>query len=612
MRFNKRLVFPTLFVLACAQLGCGKSSGDETVRDSNASGPAQDGTSTSPGNPAGAPNGPSFEVLPQRKFDIMFVVDNSASMGPKQRRLAQAIGAFTDVFLSPGVNADLRVGVTGVDVPGREDYNGCKSRRNGSLLYASCLDRPETFVDPGRSMSLYNTACASVCDLDSTAIQTKEVTVPGDATLARRNWIEYADGKTNLVDPKVSLSKALACVLPLGIHGCGLESQLDAMRNGVGFGVETDKDKEPAGLASFGFLRKDASLAVLHITDELDCSMNQDHELFAQGKPRSFLEQTFGKESSAFWVEGQEFMSSANCMRAGVLCKNENNGAYTSCEPQDWDLKRQALEPAQAGAQAVLRPVRTYIQELEVLGREKAKNHPNADVFVGMIGGVDPTDFSFRYSTGHSGTVKERENFKNFGIGFGCSFSAQLLEEKDPGKPGETVPATTAEHFAIPQIRMRAVVDAVSTGPGQRYGSICADDWKAQMAAFARTITQGSLSAMCVPYPVKDVDQSAKGVQARCQVFQEGGSQDGQEIMECTREQGVYVKHRERRSFVPPQGARSCFVLAGDRDGMQSEDKSDDMSGACSGAGNLELRIYRGIEDSDPAPTKWRATCEKA
>lgn len=609
MRRNKSLFFSGLFVFASLGAGCSKPAEDKEVRDSNST---QEEENPSSSASTDGPKGTSFEIQPQRKFDIMFFVDNSGSMGIKQRKLSQSIAAFTDVFASPGVNADLRVGVAGTDVPGRSNVGGCKSDRNGSLMYSSCLDRPESFIEARGRRSNFNTACKSVCSLDSAALKTKEVTVPGDPTLVSRSWIELADGKTNLVDPKVKLSDALACLLPQGIHGCGFESQLEAMRNGIRYGTVNPKQDIPSVVSSFGFVRSDASLAVVHVTDELDCSVNRDHEMIRTGHISDFEQATFGKESKVFWVTGQDDAASTNCLRAGTECKNDQNGVYQSCEPRDWDMKRQALDVDQITKGAVLRPVAWYVEMLNELREEKRRNDPNTDVFVGMIGGVNAKDFSIEYRSGHSGTSKEQENYKHFGIGFGCAASMEFLEEKDPGQEGVTVPAGVEVQFGLPPIRMRAVVDKVSTGPGQRYGSVCAADWSDQLAAIARTITQGSLSAKCVPYSVKDADQTAKGLQPRCQVLQEGGGEDGKEILECSKDQGVYVKHRERRSFVPQKDARACYILASDRDGKQTSDAADDMSAACAGSGNLELRIYRRIESSDPAPTKWTVKCDKA
>ncbi|MBV1861358.1 MAG: VWA domain-containing protein, partial [Nannocystaceae bacterium] len=51
-------------------------------------------------------------VTLQRAADILFVIDNSGSMGEEQAILANNFGSFIEVLEADGVEANYRVGVT--------------------------------------------------------------------------------------------------------------------------------------------------------------------------------------------------------------------------------------------------------------------------------------------------------------------------------------------------------------------------------------------------------------------------------------------------------------------------------------------------------------------
>src|SRR5690606_36463172 len=100
-----------------------------------------------------------------------------------------------------------------------------------------------------------------------------------------------------------------------GVSGCGFESQLESMYLSL---VRAQNANE----ASYGFLRSNAILAIVFVTDEADCSYNKDWS------------EIFMKEGNrVFWSNPDaNSPSSALCWNAGV---------QASCHPKDHDSSEQ-------------------------------------------------------------------------------------------------------------------------------------------------------------------------------------------------------------------------------------------------------------------------------
>jgi hypothetical protein len=78
--------------------------------------------------------------VPVPQVDVLFVVDNSSSMGPEQASLARAFPAFLAFFLDSGL--DYHVGVVATDMD-RPEFSGKLSRGGGVLWIDSDTENPE-------------------------------------------------------------------------------------------------------------------------------------------------------------------------------------------------------------------------------------------------------------------------------------------------------------------------------------------------------------------------------------------------------------------------------------------------------------------------------------
>lgn len=400
-----------------------------------------------------------IQQLPPDGVDILVVVDNSGSMGEEQGKLSIALEDLAR-GLAETEGLDFRIAFTTTD-------NGnpwCESGDTGQLFLSSCRERLDDFVsiaDPGLDSS--DEGCLDVCDLPEVSAD-----VP---------WLERIDGVTNVPE----LAEAIACTAPQGIAGCGHEQPLEAMRKAL---LRTGLPEDPA----YGLLRPDAALAVVILTDEVDCS-------HAPG-----AETLFDPYRSAFW-DGDGLPTSAVCWSAGVACSGADPAQWDDCQPQDYALDGMATDDPSA---AVLHPVQRYIDALDGIDALKAPYLVDSAVQVVLVAGV-PQGFQ----AGNLDVAFPREGpdgfVDSFGIGPGCQSPSGL---------------------ATPPVRLHALADAFPGPAGDNISSVCQVGYDPALSPILdRVLTPDD--PPCYPGCAADVDAVAPGRQVDCTVTEQRGSAQG-------------------------------------------------------------------------------------
>ncbi|PRQ06651.1 hypothetical protein [Enhygromyxa salina] len=364
----------------------------------------------------------------QAGLDILLILDNSGSMGKKQALLA---GALFDPLLSSLEldGLDWRLAVTTTDIGGNPWCvpNG-NPPEDGHFQLRSCNEHLDDFVFNGET-DARDIACNDICAYPPGKIHTLETTTADDPQPASRPWLERIGGKSNLSMDLDPVAAAL-CLVPQGINGCGYEQPLEAMAAALELATTP-------GNAESGFLRDEAGLLVVIVTDEADCSFADESIFLPEGE-------------RTFWSDPNDaFPTSAVCWNAGVSCTGDPSG-YDDCVAADFDVHGSPTAPALA----VLRPVAGYIDVLRQIEQQKRALDPGADVSVLVISGVG-TDGELHY-----GTAAGDEAFEySFGIGPGCEAAAV--------GGGESVQA-------VPPVRLREVGEAMSS---EALASICASSY---------------------------------------------------------------------------------------------------------------------------------------
>jgi len=172
-------------------------------------------------------------------LDVLFVIDNSASTADKQTVFAENLPALVAAFDQfPGGRPNLHVGVIDSTVDLGSADPGCPS---------------PNFTDDGRFQTTPHVAgFGSGSDF--------QPCMPPEGNFF--SDIANPDG-TRSTNYAGTLDQALACVAPIGANGCGFESPLLAIARAL-----DGRYSENAG-----FLRPDADLAIVILTDEDDASI---------------------------------------------------------------------------------------------------------------------------------------------------------------------------------------------------------------------------------------------------------------------------------------------------------------------------------------------------
>jgi hypothetical protein len=502
-----------------------------------------------------------------RDVDILFVIDNSGSMGAAQAILANNFDAFIESLEANELN--YRIGITTTD--NGNPWCPGTTLEAGNLVLSSCKDRIDDFSFADRRADASDIACNDVCKLDARALEILPTKIEQQHDAAPRPWLERIDGQQNL-PATTDMGEALECFGPQGINGCGFESPLESMYLAL---ARSQADSEP----SYGFLRSYASLAVIFVTDEADCSYN-----------KAFSEVFEPDGDKVFWSDPTlSYPTSALCWNAGVSCSGDPSG-YDSCDPVNKDVLG---NEGVADKDAVLHPMSRYLGQLHQLEAEKRDYNPLASIFVGLIGGVDSDGVPI-----YRDVTDQDPGFQvSFGIGPGC-------EAANPYDPNDDAIQ------AVPPVRLRELVDTFT--PGKMF-SICEPDYTDALAGVAKTFAP-QVQPACYTRCVGDTDPSTPTLDPACTVTQTlPGSSDADTIAECMRATEGYAIDSETGDYVmPSDNDNACYATLTDREDVTAT-TSDDMSPVCVDAHfNLEFVIARRPGFPAAGGTSISATCSLA
>ena len=463
----------------------------------------------------------------RRAVDILFVVDNSGSMGGEQGTLTRSFRSFVEVLESQQVGANYRIGIT-------------TTAADGVLRATSCRGRLQDFLFEWTfgTIDERQRGCLDHCAYESIALS--------------EPWVEKSEGTTNL-PAGVDMADALQCIGPPGINGPGYESPLEAMYQVL----QADNG---------GFLRDDALLAVIFLTDEADCSGSIDQQTWLQ------------YEGLPFWTTPERSTSGA-CWNAGVTCEG-GPGIYDTCYAQNKGRDGTPSPPDQA----VLYPPERYVDAIKELSLQRQAAGHQGQVLLSLIAGV-PLDYPETHEIVFQDSDLADFNVE-FGIGPACNRGLETID--DP--PG------------IPDVRLRGVVEAFATDEPNVF-SVCSDDYGVALESIAGAIGEINEKA-CVGGCVLDL-QPAPGVQPSCELIEQFPPDLGEPdrlVEPCALNGDVWT--------FPGPGVDACYRVLDDVDGSTTR-KVDDMEAYCVTTGfNLELVVERRPEVPVPSGTSIAVHCD--
>ncbi len=503
----------SLALLATA--ACGRTPPDFLRADgggaaSSSTGPMLDTQDSGQINCVDSPELCVVDLSLRRAVDILFVIDNSGSMGGEQGTLARSFGTFVDVLEAQQVGANYRIAITTTDSLGAIRATSCRGR-----LHEFISDGPFGYNDEQQR------GCLDHCAIDNVGLA--------------EPWVENSNGQTNL-PPGISMAAALQCIGPQGISGFGFEAPLESMRLTL-----LDSNS--------GFVRDDALLAVIFVTDEIDCSMSEDTLGWIN---------TYGQ---VFW-SSPDRVSSGACWRAGIACSG-GPGVFDECFSQD--KNREGL-PTTNADESVLFPVQRYIDTLAQLAATKQAAGGQSEVLIAVLAGV-PLDYPETGVNLYADSPDEEFN-QEYGIGPACNRGTETLD--DP--PG------------MPSVRLREFAEAFASGERNIF-SVCAEDYGVALEGIADAIGEINTRA-CVAGCVSDQRYDVPGLQPSCSLVETFTNELADlPVQPCPATAWGWE--------FPADDVHVCYRALTDP-GLQTPEAIDDMSAQCVTLGaNLELVVER-------------------
>jgi hypothetical protein len=322
--------------------GSGATKGG-TGLGGQAGGSSGSGGSSGAGGTGGTPVGGSFGGKVNNEVDILMMIDDSSEMEEMQEKLSEQLPSFIQALQNLALPPSLHLAIVSSDMgaPGDSTTSiACTTRGDQGVFHAAprgtCLN---TTLSPGAT------------------------------------FISDADMVPNYTDP---LGNVLQCIAPLGGNGCGFEHQLASIDRALGA-----DGLGPAPSQNFGFLRPEAYLVILMLTNEDDCSAPANTTIYSLNGSMQNISNPDGPISNYRCNGGP---------RGGHLCQDPHAASPTAYlvppldPPSDAQGTATALmldlancEDNETGSSA-LTPVSQFVSDIKAL-----KSDPDNQILVAAI-----------------------------------------------------------------------------------------------------------------------------------------------------------------------------------------------------------------------------------
>jgi hypothetical protein len=361
---------------------------------------------------------------------MLFVIDDSGSTSNKQANFTQNFPAFmTALQMIPGGLPNIRIGVV------TNDYGA-----GGATTMNGCMG----FGD--RAAFQINDMAGANCGLQ-----------PGAYWITNDN---LAPGRT--------LQQVFSCMATRGTMGCGHEHQLRSA-------VEALKPRPDRNPMNMGFLRPEAYLAIIWLTDEEDSSGGDDSgPFFMRPPPAGFVDNSRAAGSGAHLCNGMQLPPMPVSLPLAQCQANPNPPAGT------------------------LMSIDQIVNDIKGL----KPGHEEKIVAAAIAGWPPPgQEATARYSLVRSGG-------QTVDLGKVC-------DQGGGGTPG---------------LRIKAVLDSFSHNTLQ---SICQGSYANALTTIGNLVG-AVVGNPCISAPLVDIDTATAGVQADCVVEENMMGQPAVPLPQCT------------------------------------------------------------------------------
>ena len=434
-----RLRFPGACAALVAAAGCGASldTGHQgTAGDSGGTGSVGTGLGGRSGGFAGAggAGGRTFIGPRNNEVDILFMIDNSSEMTSMQEKLYAQLPLFVQSLQNLPVPPSLHIAVVSSDM-------GAPGDATTSIMCTKAGDQ-------GQFQSMPRGTC------------TATTLTPGDT------FISDADMMPNYADP---IANVLQCIELLGDKGCGFEHQLASIDRALGAeNLQPGQTPNPPS-TNANFLRPEAALAIVILTNEDDCSAPANTELYSQNGAQQNIANPLGP------------IANYRCNQFGHLCTDPTTGAVIApplVPPSDAQGTATAptldlIDCTSNGAgNGLLTPVARFISDIKAL-----KTDPDNQIMVAAIA-APATPYTVAWLPASGGQNTQRGELW------------PVVEHSCGSAGGYVNPAgqiVTDGSFGDPGVRIAAFVNAFPYG---YLGSVCDPSYTPVLSAVTARIGQ--------------------------------------------------------------------------------------------------------------------------
>jgi len=426
-----------LFVTSFPAMGCGSSGG--------------------PGTQVSITQTFAIEAKQGAELDVLFMIDNSSEMTEMQQKLYDQIPSFLGSLAAlPSGLPNLHIGVIDSDMGAPGDAMtsiGCTAMGDQGELQSA--PRSNSTLTP--PITCTDSTLTSASDVDHT-------------------YISDDMGMQNFTAP---LSTVLQCISLLGDTGCGFEHQLASIARALG----ADGAGPPS--ANTSFLRPEAGLAIVILSNEDDCSATPPTELYSLNGGMQNLSNPLGP------------ISNYRCNQFGHLCVDPASGS-NALEMPPLNPPADAVQDASGmptltltdcqdndTSSGKLTPVSQFVAGIRAL-----KADPDNQIMVAAIIGP-PTPYTVAWMPEVGGQNPQPgelwpEVEHSCGAAGGVNPSGQIATDGSFGDPG---------------VRLAQFANAF---PNSAIGSVCDADYLAPLSLIASKVAQLAAGmVICLNGPVE-------------------------------------------------------------------------------------------------------------
>jgi hypothetical protein len=278
----------------------------------------------------------NFTQKINNEIDILFMIDNSSSMTEMQNKLYTQLPLFMQVLQSLPTPPSLHVAVVSSDMGAPGD----------STSAIQCTPAG----DQGQFQSMPRGTCTNT-------------TLTAGAT-----FISDADMMPNYTDP---IETVFQCIALLGEKGCGFEHQLASIDRALG------ADGQPAPGTNANFLRPEAYLGIVILTNEDDCSAPTNTQLYSLNGGQQNIANPLGP------------IANYRCNQFGHTCTDPNGNVISPpLNPPAGATTLDMTNCVSNDTTGLLTPVSRFISDVKAL-----KSDPDNQILVATIS-APPTPYT--------------------------------------------------------------------------------------------------------------------------------------------------------------------------------------------------------------------------